>query len=256
MREGRRSWEQRATDSETCLSGVLFQGLSEHANSLLDDWHAWIVREVLLPTLPPNATVLDFGCGYGRLSAVITRARPDLRVVGQDLALPYCKLFAQSCGPCVLADATQPPFLPASMDCIVAVTSLMYVPRDRIAGTLANLHAILRPDGVILAVDPGLELQTLIARLRGGGRPSPTGGMGFGRIEYLHCLEQSGFSICEKGGNPYLSLPLLIPGVAKGRSALVAAGLARLAGMDHGKSGYARHALHRWTLARRREAST
>jgi SAM-dependent methyltransferase len=253
MNEVRQQWEARARMS-TCLSGVLFQGLSQDANAALDAWHAWIVRTVFLPQLRQSARILDLGCGYGRLSKIVADERPDIQIIGQDLALDYCRIFAGNCGPCALADASMPPFLAGSFDGIMAITCLMYIPRPAVTQALRHLQALLRADGAILAVDPGYELQRLIARVRGGKSTSPTGGLGFKREEYAHGFEESGFSLVAKGGNPRLSRALMIPGVAPSRRAWVAALLARRAQGDCAPGGYTRFALHRWLLARKRES--
>jgi len=77
----RASWEQRAVESGASLSGVLLRNLSENANRTLDEWHATILRDALLPEVRTGARVLDLGCGYGRLSRVIASARPDIDVI-------------------------------------------------------------------------------------------------------------------------------------------------------------------------------
>lgn len=250
MNDARQQWENRAAKSSSSLSGVLFQGLSEQANSVLHDWHAWIVREIFLPKLPMGARILDLGCGYGRLSRIIAAERPDIQLIGQDLAMVYCREFAVSCGPCAVADATRPPFDANSFDGIISITCLMYVARAELTRTLGALRGILRPGGVFLTVDPGYELQHLIARLRGHRSHSATGGQGFTRDEYLDSFERSSFVVTETGGNPFLSLGLIIPGVAASSAPWVGSALASHGQRDHRAAGYARYALHRWIMAR------
>lgn len=250
MNDVRRQWELRAQNSPTCLSGVLFQGLSEQSNSILHEWHAWIVRTQFLPRLPHSARILDLGCGYGRLSKVIATERPDIQLIGQDLALDYCRMFIAACGPCALADASAPPFLPASFDGVMAITCLMYVPDEALTHTLAALHSILRINGVMLSIDPGYELQHLIARLRGKKSRSLTGGQGFEREQYVG-LFKPGFQVASCGGNRHLSRALIVPGVAASQRRWIGAILARAGKQDRLASGYDRFALHRWVLAKK-----
>ena len=251
MSSVKEQWEKRAVKSSSLLSGVLFQGLSEQANSVLNDWHAWIVREIFLPKLPTGARVLDLGCGYGRLSKVIATERPDIHLIGQDLAMTYCRLFADAYGPCALADAAKPPFVAESFDGIISITCLMYVPRTELSQTLKTLWGILRSGGVLLSVDPGYELQHLIARLRGKQSHSPTGGQGFFRDEYRQLFERSSFSVTEVGGNSFMSSALIVPGVARSNVPWICAALTGQGRRDRRTAGYGRFALHRWIASKK-----
>lgn len=254
MSEVRRHWEQRAEASSARLSGVLFQGLSDQANAALNEWHAWIARHVFLPQLATRAKVLDLGCGYGRMGKIIASERPDIQLIGQDLAITYCRMFADSCGPCVLADATAPPFFTQSFDGVIAVTSLMYVPLPVLGQTLIGLRSLLRPGGVMLSIDPGYELQHFISRFRRRKSPSLTGGVGFSQNDYVHVFEESGFVIMDRGGNPHLSCALLVPGIAGARASWVKRALGAQARRDCATSGYNSLALHRWLLTKRTES--
>lgn len=246
MDETRRSWEQRADESKRDIKGVLFRGFSMQSNLLLHEWHAWIVLNVLLPRLPQRSRLLDLGCGYGRLSDVVARARPDIEIVGQDIASGYCRMFANTHSQCVLASAMRPPFRDACFDGILGVTCLMYAPRSSVPETLASLNMLLRPRGVILMLDPGLEMQQVAATVRGTKARSPTGGSGFGVIEYRQLLGRAGFTLEAAGGNPFLSAGLIVPGLAKARAQWVQALLGRVAWFDNREAGYTRLALHRW----------
>jgi SAM-dependent methyltransferase len=247
----RDNWEQRAIESGSQLSGVLFRGLSTLANSVVDDWHTWLVRQVFLPYLAKQGHVLDLGCGYGRLSNVVAAQRSDLVLTGQDIAMGYCRRFKQAIGSCVQADATQLPFIDESFDGILAVTCLMYVPPEGIPELLNRLRLLLRPGGVLLLLDPGLEVQRLVARVRGTQASSPTGGQGFTCEEYCQLIEGAGFVIQARGGNPWMSMALMTPGVAKAMGRRISRILVRVGRIDHQEAGYRALALHRWLLVQR-----
>lgn len=251
MDEARGSWEQRAQESGTDFSGVLFRGLSDSANHALHEWHSWLVGDVLAPRIPSLGTVLDLGCGFGRLSAVLQKRSPGLRLVGQDMAMTYCRHFHRALGACVCADARALPFVSECFDGAMVVTCLMYGGRSGTTETLRDLRRVLRSDGIALFVDPGIEMQRLIACIRRNRTVSPTGGAGFARKEYQALIRDAGFSIVAVGGNPLLSALLMVPGIGGSMRKNSARLLQRAAGFDCKLAGYSLTALHRWVLARK-----
>jgi SAM-dependent methyltransferase len=246
----RAAWEARAAHFGSSLSGVLLRNLSDDANQAIADWTAAVVRDTLLTQLRDGAAVLDLGCGYGRLSAVMQAERPDLRLTGQDLSLGYCQQYRTDARPCVVADIARVPFADATFDGVLSVACLMYVPRQDALGALRGIVALLKPGGVALILDPGRELQQWIARVMPRRSASPTGGVGFERDEYRGLAARAGFRVVKEGGNPALSLGLIVPGFAKSRRKFVTSLLASLGAHDR-NGGYRGIALHRWLLLRR-----
>jgi SAM-dependent methyltransferase len=247
----RNQWEQRAAQSGKHLSGVLFRGFSEQANASMHRWHEWVVSESFLPRLVNGARVLDLGCGYGRLSKTIRARRGDVDLVGQDVSFAYCKLFHDGVGGCVQADGCRLPFTTGAFDAVMAVTCLMYGPRASVPGQMEDIQRVLRPHGTLLLLDPGYELQRLIAAATFKGKRSPTGGRGFSMAEYPALVSNSGFRIRAMGGNPWLSTALLVPGVARSNRPLVGNLLEHNVRKDCRESGFSRLALHRWIIASR-----
>lgn len=245
----RDQWEERATQSGSKLSGVLFRGFSEQSNAAMHRWHEWVVSESFLPRLREGARVLDLGCGYGRLSKTIRARRPDIAVVGQDVSISYCKLFRDGVGDCVQGDGYRLPFATGAFDAVMAVTCLMYGSRESTPGQLTEIRRVLQPHGMLLLLDPGSELQRLITAVGFRRRQSPTGGHGFSMAEYHELVSKAGFRIQSKGGNPWLSAALLVPGVARSNRALVRNLLERNVRKDCREAGFSRLALHRWICA-------
>ena len=251
MTNVRSTWEDRSAVYGEQLTGVLFRGLSESANRAIDHWHAWLITELLAPQLAPGASVLDLGCGYGRNSRILLATRPDVQVVGADISTNYCRMYQSAIGPCACADMVQMPFATASFDGLMAVTSLMYA-GERTAEVLAEIRRITRPGATVLFIDPGDEINQLIARLRRRAEQTPTGGKGFARRAYTSLFETAGYDVLTKGGNAFTSALLLVPGLAKAEGPRARSWLEATSRRDCHTGGYAAHALHRWVLARRR----
>ena len=101
----------------------------------------------------PPFGILDFGCGPGRdLQAFALRGH---RVVGVDGA-PALAEMARSHGGC---EVWQQDFLrlelpDACFDGVFANASLFHVPRQELPRVLRQLHATLKPDGVLFSSNP------------------------------------------------------------------------------------------------------
>lgn len=251
LADTRNQWEQRAARSGGQLSGVLFRGFSEQANAAMHRWHEWVVSESFLPSLSHGARLLDLGCGYGRLSKTIRARRTDIAIVGQDVSHVYCKLFRDGVGDCVQADGCRLPFATGAFDAVMAVTCLMYGTRVSITEQMEDIHRVLRPHSKLLLLDPGYELQRLIAAVRFKSGQSPTGGRGFSMAEYPALVSRHGFRIEAMGGNPWLSTALLVPGVARANRPLIGRLLEGNAKKDCREAGFSKFALHRWICATR-----
>ena len=244
--EVRELWEARARSMGDSRRGVLFKGFSEPANAALDSWHQRLVREVLAPELPSGGAVLDIGCGYGRLTRVLSKHRADVVTIGQDISFRYCSFFASAGGLAVQADQEAFPFKPHSLDGALAITALMYAERDKVVGVLRGIREVLRPGAPLLVVDPGEELRAKIERAGGRRVATATGGRGFLRDEYRQLAMAAGFSVARQGGNPRESLLLLLTLGGKMGWRWVN----RMWPRDGVEGGYSALALHRWMLLR------
>lgn len=242
----RELWEARARSMGDSRRGVLFKGFSEPANAALDAWHQQLVRDVLAPELPSGGAVLDIGCGYGRLTRVLSTHRTDILAIGQDISFRYCSFLASAGGLAVQADQEALPFRSCSLDGALAVTALMYAERERVVGVLRGIREVLRAGAPLLIVDPGEELRAKIERAGGRRVATATGGRGFLKDEYRQLAVAGGFNIVRQGGNPRESLLLLLTLGGKMGWRWVN----RLWLRDDVKGGYSALALHRWMLLR------
>lgn len=245
----KRRWEERASEKGASLQSVLYRGFSEQLNQYVHDWHVWAVTTQLLPRLPPQACVLDLGCGYGRIRRHVADARPDLRVVGTDFSEGYCRLHAQTFrAETVCTDMRQLPFAPASFDGIIGVTSLMYLTPTERAECIQRILVSLKPSGHALFVDPGLEFMRLARFGLRSTRNTPTGGDGFLLHEYLRLDASGRFKTLGIGGIPLFTtlLPLLY--LLQRRAATMQKLLASIQPRDFTARAVSRYSLQRWAL--------
>ena len=110
---------------------------------------------------PPPFTLLDFGCGPGRdLKAFVERGH---RAVGLEGAPALAEMARTHSG----CEIWQQDFLQLDLpdgwfDGVFANASLFHVPRQELARVLRQLHATLKPQGVLFSSNPRGENQESI----------------------------------------------------------------------------------------------
>ena len=111
--------------------------------------------DALLDSIPGEAPyrILDFGCGPGRdLQTLLERGHQP---VGLDGTEAFVRMALELTG----AEVWHQDFLAldlpaASFDGVFANASLFHVPRQELTRVLSELHACLRPGGVLFASNP------------------------------------------------------------------------------------------------------
>ena len=101
--------------------------------------------------IPPEADVLDLGCGAGiPMTAALAAGR---HVTGIDISSAQISLARVNVPSAsfIHADLTTLELPAASLDAVVAFYSLTHVPRAEHAALFARIRSWLRPDGVFLA---------------------------------------------------------------------------------------------------------
>ncbi|MCT9094337.1 class I SAM-dependent methyltransferase [Streptomyces sp. ASQP_92] len=128
-----RSWYgDRLADAYDRANPATRQGLPPAA--------AWLSGSV-----PDGGTLLDLGCGPGRDLPVLSR--PDIHVIGVDIALPMLRLAGRRHHPLLCADLTQLPLRDAVADAVWCVAAWVHIPHRDLPHAAAELSRVLRPGG-------------------------------------------------------------------------------------------------------------
>ncbi|MET8245546.1 class I SAM-dependent methyltransferase [Streptomyces sp. NPDC005202] len=93
-----------------------------------------------------HGRVVDVGCGNGKFIQRLRQDRPDLTVLGLDIAPG---ILAGVPGPVAVAEATRLPLATASVDAALALHMLYHVPD--IAQAVRELSRVVTRDGLVLA---------------------------------------------------------------------------------------------------------
>jgi ubiquinone/menaquinone biosynthesis C-methylase UbiE len=117
------------------------------------------VEDLLGRPVRARETVVDIGCGTGWLAAGLSRAMPELPVIGVDLSRGMLEQArAAGAWPLLRADAQRLPLATASVDLIVTRGVLHHLPD--VPTALTEWRRVLRPDGaVVLTCEPTPALE-------------------------------------------------------------------------------------------------
>ena len=125
--------------------------------------------------------IVDFGCGTGRITARLARGGAD--AVGVDASPEMIAAAERVPGASYLCvDDGRLPFEDESVDAIVSVTVLQYVPPNELGPTLGEWFRILRPDASVVAIEQVSDGEL--------GRGSPVS-------TYRSAFERAGFVVAE-----------------------------------------------------------
>ena len=117
-----------------------------------EDPLALAALEDLASLLPPEAAVLDLGCGAG---VPVTRWLADrgFAITGVDVSARQLELACANVpeGTFLKADMTEVVFEPETFDAVVAFHSIIHVPRTEHPALLKSIHRWLKPGGALLA---------------------------------------------------------------------------------------------------------
>ena len=125
----------------------------------------WDVKRLLRSidrALPEFTSILDFGCGCGRLTRFLAPA-PGQHVVGSDIdpeSIAWCDANLARDGTTFVVNATMPPlpFADGQFDLVIAISVFSHLPEDLQHAWLAEIARVVRARGLLIASVHGESL--------------------------------------------------------------------------------------------------
>ena len=147
----------------------------------------------LVQRLPEGAAVLDLGCGAGY--PVAQRLAQQFAVTGVDISAEQLKLAREHVpnATFIKADMAELELPQGSFDAVIALYSIIHVPREEHEPLLRKIRTWLKPGGIFLATWPITEWEGEEENWEGWG--ATMWWSHFDKQTYLDMLGQSGFSI-------------------------------------------------------------
>lgn len=107
--------------------------------------------ELLIKSLPSNATVLELGCGAG-VPVLEMFSKSGAKVLANDLSTAMIELAKKRCPDATFlpGDMTALKIEPSSLDAVAAFFSIIHLPREEQPVMLSQIHGWLK-DGAIIA---------------------------------------------------------------------------------------------------------
>jgi ubiquinone/menaquinone biosynthesis C-methylase UbiE len=147
-----------------------------------------VAVDEMLGAVTPGAALIDVGCGVGMLG----RLYPQLGLVGVDASFPLLRQAKNGYSLRLECTAARLPFPDASFDGVLAINMLHHVLEP--AATTAEFARVLKPGGVLVAVDPRevgvVELAKKV--LRRGDAAYADSHRAFSKDEYADLLRAGG----------------------------------------------------------------
>lgn len=129
--------------------------------------------------VPPDAAVLDVGCGTGLFASKVLDANPNAHVTGLDLSVGMLekaeslKKIYPGRFTAVHGDSEHLPFDDGSFDVVTCIHSFHHYPNQ--IKVLREMHRVLRPNGELVIVDADrdwwwgwLVFDVVVATIEGG----------------------------------------------------------------------------------------
>ena len=167
----RNAWEEREKKLGNNLRSVLFKNLPDWMNDSLHYRHS----QFIIKNLPKQGkSLLDVGCGFGRLSREIAKVKPEVKISGIDICPAFAKQFENEFSECFngsMQDYKQE----KTFDTILMVTVLMYAKHEDIYEILNKFWSILAVGGRLICIENYENILIDFRRLINNQLLQPTG---------------------------------------------------------------------------------
>lgn len=147
-------WNQRGNFFKDSLQGVLYATFPESLNEIIHSWQLSVLVKYF-PSEKINASVLDVGCGYGRLSLPLSRIFKDSTFFGIDISKDYVGLYNKNLakrGKAVVGDIAKITHS-RKYDFIFIVTVLMYLNNAQIEVLSHKFRSALNRGGKLVVIE-------------------------------------------------------------------------------------------------------
>ena len=226
-------WESRSRTFGCEYRSVLFKSLPDVLNEYVHRWHvSQVLQGVSDLDRKTSIRILDIGCGYGRISGEIRDRFSDARIYGMDISRNYVKMFEKYVGRSngLVGDVRALPFKKDGFDCVIAVTTLMYLSKDNLHAVLREIFRTLRRTGKLVLIENnrrGEDIFTLFGMVTKVQRflsrddlAVQTGGHAFDHSEIQKAINELDGRILDRRGFPAFTfgiLPLFIVSKINGK---------------------------------------
>ena len=157
-------WNKRQKVFGNTPRSVLFKNLPASINGAIHKQH---VRFIIDNIPESSKSLLDVGCGYGRLAGEIQLARSNLKIQGIELCEEFARKFAEDFVPCfqgsMLDYASS-----ESFDVVLFVTVLMYAQKEAVKQIIEKFWLQLSPGGTFICIEPCLNFLIKWQQVREG----------------------------------------------------------------------------------------
>ena len=214
-----RIWLDRSEASlDKKYKGVLFSRFPDPLNDYL---HQWTSRLITGHISEEDRSILDLGCGYGRLSLTVREEFPRPLLIGLDISPTYTHEYLQNVRGAfsVISNSVCLPFKKEFFDVIFEVFSLMYLPdKETYRQAVREMLYSLKDEGAILIIENnktgtyflnGFGIFSLLSRITHGKESLRTKGLLFRHREIDQMARENRCVIIKKVGMPLFTL--LIP---------------------------------------------
>jgi len=144
------AWEQRHEKFGNSKRSVLFKNLPDYLNNRIHRLHIQFIQNALNDD---TKTLLDVGCGYGRISKDLLKYNSGLNIEGLELSTSFAHHFEKNIGTCYQGSLQD--FIPTKKyDAIIIVTMLMYIDSNELPVNIEKIWQSLQPGGVLICIEP------------------------------------------------------------------------------------------------------